>query len=192
MDLIELDVLGITYGPIKQNAYALLLKERYGNRRIPVVIGSSEAQSIALKLEGVIPPRPMAHELMTTMMHAFSIQLQQVVIYGFADGVFLCSMQFVDDTGREVALEARVSDAIAMALRTDAPIYAEPDVLKIAGFEMPAESEDVKEKQKIPRKLEDLTNAQLEKLKQNAIKREYYEKAADIQRILKERASKEE
>ncbi|MBR2147583.1 MAG: bifunctional nuclease family protein, partial [Muribaculaceae bacterium] len=85
---IEMDVMGITYSQIQAGAYALLLKQRDGDLRVPIVVGTSEAQSIAMRIEHVIPPRPLSHDLMVSMFHAFGISLDEVLIYKFSEGVF--------------------------------------------------------------------------------------------------------
>ena len=119
---IEMDVLGITYSQIQQGAYALLLKQRDGDMRVPIVVGVSEAQSIAMRLEHVIPPRPMSHDLMVSMFHAFGISLDEVVIYKFSEGVFMSRLK-LSNNEHNLELDSRTSDAVALALRTNAPIY---------------------------------------------------------------------
>ena len=121
-DRIALKVLGISYSHTQSGAYALVLAQVGGPIRIPVVIGASEAQSIAMKIEGITPPRPMTHDLMANFCRAFGMGLKEVFIYKFEDGIFYSEMTF-SDSEREVSLDARTSDAIALAMRMGAPIF---------------------------------------------------------------------
>ena len=90
---IEMDVMGITYSQIQQDAYALLLKQHQGELCIPIVVGVSEAQSILSRLENIIPPRPLTHDLMLSLFHAFGISLDEVLIYKFSEGVFMSRLK---------------------------------------------------------------------------------------------------
>lgn len=138
---VELKVLGISYSQIQSGAYALVLAEVNGPMRLPVVVGGMEAQSIAIKLEGIIPPRPMTHDLFSSLMHAYGLQLVEVSIYKFEDGIFSSELTFIDRDGMEVSLDARTSDAIAIAMRTNAPIYTTRAILDETGFTMEALTE---------------------------------------------------
>ena len=117
---IRLHVLGISRSQVQAGAYALLLENADATpvsaRRIPVVVGTSEAQSIAMRLENIIPPRPLTHDLITSMMHVFGLQLDYVNIYSFKDGVF-SAMLHMSSHDREVDIDARTSDAVALADR---------------------------------------------------------------------------
>ena len=130
---IEMDVMGITYSQIQQGAYALLLKQHDGDLRVPIVVGAPEAQAIAMRLEHVIPPRPLSHDLMVSMFHAFGISLDEVLIYKFSEGVFMSRLK-LSTKEHDLELESRTSDAIALALRTNAPIYTTQEVLDKTGF----------------------------------------------------------
>lgn len=127
--------MGISVGEIRQGAYALILAEVNGPRRIPVVIGVPEAQSIAIKLEGVRPPRPISHDLFASFAHAFGVTLRDVFIYKFEDGIFYSELTFTDGE-RTVVLDARTSDAIAIAMRTKSPIFTTDEILRATGFVM--------------------------------------------------------
>jgi hypothetical protein len=133
---VELKVLGISYSQIQSGAYALILAEANGPMRLPVVVGGMEAQSIAIKLEGIIPPRPMTHDLFVSLMHAYGLQLIDVFIYKFEDGIFSSELTFIDHSGKEVQLDARTSDAIAIAMRTGVPIYTTKQIIRDTGFAM--------------------------------------------------------
>ena len=187
-DKIEMDVMGITYSQIQQGAYALLLKQRNGDLRVPIVVGVPEAQSIAMRLEHVMPPRPMSHDLMVSMFHAFGISLDEVLIYRFSDGVFMSKLK-LSTSGQDLELEARTSDAIALALRTNAPIYTTQEVLNKTGFVI-KDSEQGKVAVKPKRSLEDLTVEELQQKLTRAVKHEKYELAAKIQKTINDKLGK--
>ena len=187
---IEMDVLGITYSQIQQGAYALLLKQRDGDMRVPIVVGVSEAQSIAMRLEHVIPPRPMSHDLMVSMFHAFGISLDEVVIYKFSEGVFMSRLKLSsNDTNLE--LESRTSDAIALALRTSAPIFITAEVLNKTGFLIKDSEQGKKVAAKPKRSLNDMTIEELQKKLSRAVELEKYELAASIQRTINDKLGNE-
>ncbi len=187
---IRLRVEGITVNSIKSGAYVLLLREYEGGRhRVPVLIGAAEAQSIAARLEGVTLPRPLVHEMMQSTLRAFGIVPREVLIYKFAKGVFYAEITF-SDGDREVVIDSRTSDAIALAIRCKAPIYATPEVMKVAGIEVqekdvdyrtPAEEEPF-DINRVP--LEKFAVEELEKMLQDCIKKELYERAAEIKQVL--------
>ena len=114
-DRIRLKVLGISYSQIQSGAYALILAQVGGPYRIPVVIGAAEAQSIALRMESITPPRPMTHDLFVSFAHAFGVKLKEVFIYKFEDGIFSSELTFTDGD-RTVVIDSRTSDAIAIAM----------------------------------------------------------------------------
>lgn len=145
-DRIRLKVLGISYSQIQSGAYALILAQAGGPYRIPVVIGASEAQSIALKLESITPPRPMTHDLFVSFAHAFGVKLKEVFIYRFVDGIFSSELTF-SDGDRTVVLDSRTSDAIAIAMRTGAPIFTTREILEETGFllEQQPDADDIDE-----------------------------------------------
>ena len=185
---IEMDVMGITYSQIQQGAYALLLKQRNGDLRVPIVVGIPEAQSIAMRLEHVMPPRPMSHDLMVSMFHAFGISLDEVLIYRFSDGVFMSKLM-LSTNGQALELEARTSDAIALALRTNAPIYTTQEVLNKTGFVI-KDGEQGKVAVKPKRSLEDFTVEDLQHKLTRAVKQEKYELAAKIQKTINDKLGK--
>ena len=193
MEKILLNVLGITYSQVQQGAYALLLEQDGGPYRIPVVVGTAEAQAIAVKLESVVPPRPLPHDLMVTMSHAFGIRLDEVFIYKFEDGVFLSELS-LSGQSRQITLDSRTSDAIALALRTGAPIYTTPEVMEQTGFVF---NPDDKPQRKAPRPrrsskkksgdLEGLSIEQLEDMLARCVEQEEYEKAAVIKAAIQDK-----
>lgn len=132
---IQLNVIGISYSQIQSGAYALILGEVDGPYRIPIVIGGAEAQSIAIRLEKIIPPRPMTHDLFVSFAHAFGVKLDNIFIYKFEDGIFYSELTFTDGE-RTVVLDGRTSDAIGIALRAKAPIFTTQEILEDTGFIM--------------------------------------------------------
>lgn len=132
-DRISLHVLGLSYSQLQSGAYALILAEDHGPRRIPVIIGASEAQSIAITLEGIRTPRPLTHDLFVSFAHAFGVKLKEVFIYRFEDGIFSSELTFSDGS-RTVQIDARTSDAIALALRTHTAIFTTRAIIEQTGF----------------------------------------------------------
>lgn len=186
---IRLRVLGISYSQIQAGAYALILAQTDGPYRIPVVVGAGEAQSIAIKMEGIIPPRPMTHDLFTSLAQAYGIELKDVFIHKFEDGIFSSELTFEDRNGREVMLDARTSDAIAIAMRTRTPIFTTPEILEETGFIMEIKEEgatagtpgnDADESDPYAGK----TPEELERIMRSHIENEEYEEAAKIKAIL--------
>jgi bifunctional DNase/RNase len=188
MERVQLFVLGLAATASSNNAYAVFLKEVDGDRRLPIVIGAFEAQAIGLEMEGVTPPRPMTHDLMKTIIESLGSNLTEIFINDIIDGTFYAKLIFEDD-GFEI--DARPSDAIALAIRFNAPIYASANVIEEAGMnnnsgedfeatqfarnnsEITEDKEPIKKSSK--NKIDKLHN-QLDK----AIKDEDYELAASI------------
>lgn len=189
---IELRVMGISVGEIRQGAYALILAELHGPRRIPVVIGVPEAQSIAIKLEGVRPPRPISHDLFASFAHAFGVSLRDVFIYKFEDGIFYSELTFTDGE-RTVVLDARTSDAIAIAMRTKSPIFTTEEILRETGFVMEIQEENPAPDPEIEKafgtesggsQIEDFTVEELEEYLARLIDIEDYEEAKRVSELL--------
>ncbi len=130
---IRLNILGLSYSQTQSGAYALVLAEEEGERRIPIIIGGVEAQSIAIKLEGLEPPRPLTHDLFLNFARAFHIELQEVVIYKLEEGIFYSELVCIknNDTLR---IDSRTSDAVALALRFNCPIFTYEEILSKAGI----------------------------------------------------------
>jgi bifunctional DNase/RNase len=143
MSLVQLDIKGISYSQTQSGAYALVLTEVKGDRTLPIIIGAFEAQSIAIALEKEIkPPRPLTHDLFKTFSERFQINILQVIIHKLVDGVFFSSMVCEKD-GEEEVIDARTSDAIALATRFNAPIYTYETILEKAGVFLKLEAEDI-------------------------------------------------
>lgn len=194
---VRLRVLGISYSQIQSGAYALILAQVGGPYRIPVVIGATEAQAIALKMEGVTPPRPLTHDLLVSVQRAFGIALKEVFIHRFEDGIFYSELTFTDGE-RTVTVDSRTSDAVALAMRTGAPIFTTQAILDETGFELEitenisddaSTAEDAEEPQEeetlhMP-KLENYAIEELEKTLAKLIDKEEYEEAARVAEILR-------
>jgi bifunctional DNase/RNase len=134
MSLVRLNIKGISYSQTQNGAYALILSEVDGNRKLPIVIGAFEAQSIAIALEKeIMPPRPLTHDLFKNFSDRFEIVITQVIIHKLVDGVFYSSI-ICERDGIEEILDARTSDAIALALRFKAPIFTYKNILDSAGI----------------------------------------------------------
>jgi bifunctional DNase/RNase len=129
---IELRVQGLTNSQIQSGAYALILEEENGLRRVPIIVGTAEAQSIAIALENIIPPRPLTHDLFTSFSGVLGVVLNEVFIYKFEDGVFYSELLFTEGT-REIRLDSRTSDAIAIALRMKCRIYTTEAIVHECG-----------------------------------------------------------
>lgn len=197
-DRIRLKVLGISYSQLQTGAYALLLSEENGPHKIPIVIGSSEAQAIAIKMEGIIPPRPLTHDLFVSFAHAFGVKLIEVFIYKFEEGIFYSELTF-SDGNRTVQLDARTSDAISIAMRTHTPIFTTREVINETGFIIddsdltnnPEKEKDVDADTEVPGsdyfaepKLENYAIEELERTLAQLIEDENYEEAARVNDIL--------
>ena len=193
MQKIRLNILGLSVSQTQSGAYALVLAEENGDRRIPIIIGPVEAQAIAIQLEGLKPPRPLTHDLIKNMALAFNIALLEVTIYKLEEGIFyselLCEMN-----GKEIKIDSRTSDAVALALRFRCPIYTSEDILKKAGIvlELDDEHSPVKSFSDEEETLETSTYSQyslneLNEMLEEAVKNEDYEKASIIRDELKKR-----
>ncbi|WP_289859089.1 bifunctional nuclease family protein [uncultured Muribaculum sp.] len=198
---IRLKVLGISYSHIQSGAYALILSQVGGPYKIPVVIGAAEAQSIAIRMEKIITPRPMTHDLFVSFAHAFGVKLKQIFIYKFEDGIFSSELTFADEE-RTVVLDARTSDAISLAMRTNAPIFTTKSILDETGFLMEEVGEASDDAGSEPDgdsalgkadetgfnhepKLEQYTVEELERTLKKLIEAENYEQAAKVSDVLK-------
>lgn len=188
-NLIELKVLGITRSEVQPGAYALLLENADSTqdeaRRIPIVVGAAEAQSIAVNLEQIMPSRPLTHDLFVSMFHVYGIELKGVTIYSFKDGVFASFLHLSNGTVT-VDIDSRTSDAIAIALRSSAPIYTTPEVMNLTSYEWRRDG-DYKPQRRV--RLEDLPVEKLEQRMQRYIAKEEYEKAARVQKIIAQKTN---
>lgn len=197
MNKIRLNVLGISYSQTQSGAYALVLSEENGQRRVPIIVGGFEAQAIAIQLEGLKPPRPLTHDLFVNFSQSFKINLIEVNIYKLEEGVFYSKL-ICDNGQTRISIDARTSDAIALALRFKCAIYTTEDILSHAGiiidFENEArprktESEEIKSEVPVSgnEELKDLDQEELNDLLDDAIHKENYEKASIIRDEIKRR-----
>jgi len=186
MDKIKMGIYGLQYSQTQTGAYALVLEEAEGTRRLPIIIGSSEAQAIAIELENMSPTRPLTHDLFRTFAQQFKIDIQEVIIYNFVDGVFYGKI-ICHDGKETVEIDCRPSDAIALAVRFKCPIYTHEFILNAAAFEkdesgagirpIAAESEDSSSD---GGGFSQLTVEELEESLNAALAREDYEEASLI------------
>ena len=188
---VKLKIVGISYSQIRSGAYALILAEENGQYHIPIVIGASEAQSIAIKMGKINMPRPLTHDLITNISQAFGIKLTEIFIYKFEDGIFYSELTF-NGGDRQIVIDARTSDAVALAIRTKAPIFTTREIIDETGFIMEVTGEnsyslekDTKHDNEI--KLENLAIEELEKMLNKHIDLEEYEQAAHISKIIKQK-----
>jgi bifunctional DNase/RNase len=201
MKKVRLSIVGLSYSQTQSGAYALVLSEEKGHRRLPIIIGGFEAQSIAIALEKeVVPPRPLTHDLFKQFASEFEIGLKEVLIHKLQDGVFYARL-LCTQKGEEVALDARTSDAVALAVRFGCPIFTYEEILKAAGiileeegseesiteesFEMEEAIES--EKEEVEEHFIGLNESQLTALMQDAIEKEDYEKAAALRDEIEKR-----
>lgn len=186
---VELQIINITNSQSQAGAYAMLLGEVDGDRQLPIIIGSAEAQSTALCLKGIQTPRPLTHELFTTCLHALGTILVKVLIYKAEEGVFY-SYIYLRKENEIIRIDSRTSDAVALAVRSDCPIFIydsilERECLRIKEEEMENEEEieeETKKSNDLPRSI---TSMSLEEALEQAIKDENYELAARIRDKIK-------
>jgi bifunctional DNase/RNase len=133
MGKVKLNVLGISYSQTQSGAYALVLSEEEGTRRIPIIVGGFEAQAIAIELEGLTPPRPLTHDLFKNFSDAYGIRIIEVNIHKLEEGVFFANI-LCDNGNHQITLDARTSDAIALALRFQCPIFTTEEIVEKAGI----------------------------------------------------------
>lgn len=194
MKKIELDIVGLSYSQTQQGAYALILGEKAGSRRIPIIIGGFEAQSIAIELEKMVPTRPLTHDLFKTFAETFQITLKEVIIHNLVEGIFYSRLICVNElTEEEKEIDARTSDAVALAIRFKCPIYTYEFIIKNAGIELDDDLTQKSEEAEIQSELKsenDLSEKSLEELKsmlQKAIDKEDYELASKIRDEINQR-----
>lgn len=184
---VETAVLGIAYASKAADAYLLILKAASGNRKLSLVVGQTEATAIAVELSHVSMPRPMTHDLTAQMMRTYGISLERVNILRKDDGLYYGEMTLTRDGDRHV-MDARPSDAVALALRMQAPIYVSRETFDEMGTDIPF----VKNDDNVARRLEDFTLEQLQERMQYYVDTEAYEQAAEVQKIIAEKTKPHE
>jgi hypothetical protein len=183
---IKLSIMGISFSQVQAGAYALIFSEENGIRRLPIVIGTPEAQSIAIVMEGITPPRPLSHDLMCSIFKELDVKLIEVVIYKFEEGAFFSELLLVHN-GKEYRIDSRTSDAVALAIRTNSPIYTTEEIMQnmaIIFDEQAATAQDDTSKSVDDKSdEEELSGLRLDALKHrlnDAVKEENYELATRL------------
>ena len=186
MQLIQLDIVGLSYSQTQTGAYALVLGELTGNRRLPIIIGNFEAKAIAVALESEIKTeRPITHDLFSTFCKGYDIRVQKVVISSIKDGIFSSIIYCVDNKGKEIKLDARTSDAVAIAVRFNAPIFTYLAIMEDAGIILDKDITPSVETKKvgfpeIESEFASLSLNELEEALDKAVSEEDYEHASKI------------
>jgi uncharacterized protein len=193
MEKIRLDIIGMSYSQSQSGAYALILGEHEGKRRLPIIIGGFEAQAIAIELEKIRTPRPLTHDLFKAFADVYHIAVTEVVINKFSEGVFYAKL-VCSDGKTEQEVDSRTSDAIALALRFGCPVYTYESIMVAAGILMEEEAELSKPEEMKPddepgeqASFADATPDELKEMLQGAIENEEYEKASKIRDELNKR-----
>jgi bifunctional DNase/RNase len=204
MKKIGLDIIGLSYSQTQSGAYALVLGEKNGDRRLPIIIGGFEAQAIAIELESMTPSRPLTHDLFKTFAITFDIEVKEVIIYNLVEGIFFAKL-VCEQNGKSCEIDARTSDSIALAVRFNCPISTYEFILSSAGIileegmddlnpeqeetegdDTPYEEEE-EESSKKAKSVADLSSKELEIALQSALDDEDYEKASKLRDELNKR-----
>jgi len=200
MKKVQLEIVGLSYSQTQSGAYALVLGETAGSRRLPIIIGGFEAQAIAIELEKMSPSRPLTHDLFRSFAEVFDINVTEVLIYNLVEGIFYAKL-LCNDGSRDVEIDARTSDAIALAIRFKCPIYTYEFILKSAGIvlddessappeqeaEKAIKSESKKAKEEDKGEYKSKSTEELKGMLQNALDEEKYELASKIRDELNNR-----
>lgn len=197
MKKIKLDIVGLSYSQTQSGAYALVLGEVNGRRRLPIIIGGFEAQAIAIEIEKMTPSRPLTHDLFKSFALAYNITIEEVIIYNLVDGIFFAKL-VCNDGKKNVEIDARTSDAIALAVRFECPINTYEFILSTAGIMIEGndfvflENIDAPTEEKAATAAPNYSALSEEELKEKlrqALTEEAYEKAAKIRDELSKRKS---
>lgn len=201
MEKIKLEIVGLSYSQTQSGAYALVLGESEGKRRLPIIIGGFEAQAIAIELEKMTPSRPLTHDLFKSMAKQFDIAIKEILIYNLVEGIFYAKI-VCNTPDKEVEIDARTSDAIALAVRFGCPIFTYEFILSSAGILLDDESirdsertqeeelieeEDLSPAKKVNEDISSMSISELEKKLNEAIANEDYERASRIRDELSNR-----
>ena len=190
MDKVKLKVLGLSYSMSQTGAYALILSDEQDLHRIPIVIGMPEAQSIAIQLERIQTQRPLTHDLIKTLADALKADLKEIFIYRLDSGIFYSELLF-EAEGNKIRVDSRTSDAIALALRYECPIYTTPEIVEKAGIRVGQEVTPEEPLTKVETTgteedtMQNYSVQELTRMLNEAVQNEEYEKASKIRDILK-------
>jgi bifunctional DNase/RNase len=193
VDKIKLEILGLSSSQSQSGSFALVLGEVKGNRRLPIIIGMFEAQAIAIEIEKIVPNRPMTHDLFKSFGHSFNFNVKEIIISDLKEGVFFAKI-ICENDDKTVEIDARPSDAIAIGLRFNAPIFTFDSIMSEAGIVLSDEAEEEEQKEITPapphkqeksksskeKSLKDFPFEKLKQLLDEAISKEDYERAAKI------------
>jgi len=193
---IKLSILGISFSQVQAGAYALIFAEDSGIRRLPIVIGTPEAQSIAIVMEGITPPRPLSHDLICSIWDQLGIELVEVLIYKFEDGAFFAEL-LLHQNSKEYRIDSRTSDAVALAIRTHSPIYTTEEIMQNMAIVLDEQSPTGSPEPFIAdegiQSEEELSDLQLDTLKhrlKDAVNEENYELATRLRDEINRRENK--
>lgn len=191
---IQVKIVGLSTSQAQSGSFALVLGEAEGNRKLPIIIGMAEAQAIAIELEKIKPNRPLTHDLFKELMVNFNIFIKEVNIYNLKEGIFYSKIIFKSEMGEQVEIEARPSDAVALAIRVDAPIFVDSVIISEAGIIFSDEEEgpetDIHPQDEVSKNDDSISrfsNDELLKLLNEAIENEDYERAAMLRDELNKR-----
>ncbi|MBN1650515.1 MAG: bifunctional nuclease family protein [Bacteroidales bacterium] len=192
MQKIELKIVGLSYSHSQSSAYALILGELNGNRRLPIIVGGLEAQAIAIEVEKLKPARPLTHDLFKTFAETFDIEILEVIINKFHEGIFY-SILVCEKNGEIIEIDSRTSDAVAIALRFNSPIFTYESIMSVGGIILDPEDETIEQavKQSVEEnEFSNLSLSELDELLLKAIEHEDYERASVIRDEITKRKSK--
>lgn len=189
MQKIELKIVGLSYSHSQSSAYALILGEVRGNRRLPIIVGGLEAQAIAIEVEKLKPARPLTHDLFKTFAETFDIEIKEVIINKFQEGIFY-SILVCDKNGQLIEIDSRTSDAVAIALRFNSPIYTYESIMSVGGIILDTDEDNIEpnlESLEEENEFFNLNLIELDEILLKAIENEDYERASIIRDELKKR-----
>ena len=196
MKKVKLEIVGLSYSQTQSGAYALVLSEVEGERRLPIIIGGFEAQAIAIELEKMTPTRPLTHDLFKNFALAHDITLKEIIIYNLVEGIFYSKL-ICEQNGKTQEIDARTSDAIALGVRFKCPVFTYEKILSSAGIKLDEAEEqktpiELDEGKKTPKKEDDVKSLSVSELKKrlkNAIDKENYELASKLRDEINRRSS---
>lgn len=196
MEKVKLEIVGLSYSQTQSGAYALVLAEVGGKRRLPIIIGGFEAQAIAIELEKMVPTRPLTHDLFKSFANSFSIIIKEIIIYKLVEGIFYAKIVCEKD-GFSTEIDARTSDAVAIGVRFNCPIYTFENIISSAGIlldenetgDEPIDLLDFEDGAEVEEAVEKRTVEELEADLEDAISNEDYELASKIRDEINKRTS---